>query len=76
MDELQDEAHRRDTPPVPRGAVTQLPTWMWLLATVIAVGLAVWCATQEGWAGLIVSAAVALMCGYAWRARVRGSGAS
>jgi 4-hydroxybenzoate polyprenyltransferase len=76
MDELQDEAHRRDRPPVPRGAVTQLPTWMWLLATVIAVGLAVWCATQESWAGLIVSAAVALMCGYAWRARARGSSAS
>jgi len=56
--------------------MTQLPTWMWLLATVIAVGLAVWCVTQESWAGLIVSAAVALMCGYAWRARARGSSAS
>ena len=35
--------------------------------------LAVWFATQEGWAGLIVSVAVALMCGYAWWVRTGGT---
>ena len=49
--------------------MTQLPSWMWLLATLVAAGLALWCATQESWAGLVVSAAVALMCGDALRVR-------
>ena len=72
MDELHEGTNRRDPRPVQaarRGVVTQLPSWMWLLATLVAAGLALWCATQENWAGLVVSAAVALMCGYAWRVR-------
>lgn len=76
MDELQDEARRPEAPVAPRGTVTQLPSWMWLLATVIAVGLTVWCAAQESWAGMIVSLGVALMCGYAWRARAGGTRAT
>ena len=62
MDELHEGSSRR-------GVVTQLPTWMWLLATIVATGLAIWCAATESWAGLIVSVAVTLMCAYAWRAR-------
>jgi hypothetical protein len=74
MDELHGNGREhRPTAASRPDVVTQLPSWMWLLATVIAVGLAVWFATQEGWAGLIVSVAVALMCGYAWRARTGGT---
>ena len=69
MDELHEGTSRREAPAVRRGVVTQLPSWMWLLATLVAAGLAIWCATQESWAGLVVSAAVALMCGYALRVR-------
>jgi hypothetical protein len=69
MDELHGRTSRREVPAARRGVVTQLPLWMWLLATVVAAGLAIWCATQESWAGLVVSAAVALMCGYALRVR-------
>jgi hypothetical protein len=65
-----DELHRGSSR---RGVVTQLPAWMWLVATVIAIGLVIWCATHESWAGLVVSVAVAIMCGYAWRARSRGT---
>jgi hypothetical protein len=69
MGESHEGTSREDPRAVPiarRGVVTQLPSWMWLLATVVAAGLAIWCASQESWAGLIVSAAVTLMCGYAW----------
>lgn len=72
MDELHEGASRGDSRAAPvarRGVVTQLPSWMWLLATLVAGGLALWCATQASWAGLVVSAAVALMCGYALRVR-------
>ena len=69
MDELHEGTSRRAVPAARRGVVTQLPSWMWLLATLVAAGLAIWCATQESWAGLVVSAAVALICGYALRVR-------
>lgn len=49
---------------------------MWLLATLVAAGLAAWCAAHESWAGLIASLAVTLMCGYAWRARAGGTKAT
>ena len=70
-----DESHEgtrdpRAAPVARRGVVTQIPSWMWLLATLVAAGLALWCATQQSWAALVVSVAVALMCGYAWRVRV------
>jgi hypothetical protein len=77
MDELHEGGREhRPTAASRRDVVTQLPSWMWLVATVIALGLAMWFAAQEGWAGLIVSAAVALMCGYAWRVRTDGTRSS
>ena len=74
MDELHEGGREhRPTTASRRDVVTQLPSWMWLLATLTSVGLAIWFATHAGWAGLIVSVAVALMCGYAWRARTGGT---
>ena len=74
MDEWQEGLREhRPTAASRRGVVAQLPSWMWLLATLVAVGLALWCATQESWAGLVVSVAVAFMCGYAWRVRTGGT---
>ena len=69
MDDLHEGPGSSQVRATRRGVVTQLPAWMWLLATLVAAGLALWCAMQESWAGLVISAAVALMCGYAWRVR-------
>jgi hypothetical protein len=40
----------------------RIPSWALMLAGVILVGLAVWSATDENWAGVIVSLALAAVC--------------